>query len=144
MMENDRRPSVRPLDQSKRIPLLVRWRLRKAKKAGRTGVLLFAEIREPVRSLTFKAGITSLWEGDKELCARSRDAKTPKFVELAPGPHHIEFKVIRLRSSNSTSFQQVVDLQEGDVLVALCDPVQAHVFYRRSPEVDSWVIGVLS
>jgi hypothetical protein len=47
-----------------------------------------------------------------------------------------------MKASRSTSFLQVVDLEEGEILVALCDPVQSNVFYRRSPDVDSWVIGV--
>ncbi|WP_405526885.1 hypothetical protein OG426_30775 [Streptomyces canus] len=144
MMDSGRRPSVKALDESKRLPLLVRWRLRREQRRRRTGVLVFAEIREPLRSLTYKAGIVSLWENGDELCSRSRDAKMPKFVELPPGLHQFEFKVIRVRAEKSTSFQRAVDLKEGEILVALCDPVQSNVFYRRSPDMDTWVVGVLS
>ncbi|MFF8989461.1 hypothetical protein ACF09H_05710 [Streptomyces sp. NPDC014983] len=132
------------LDESKRLPLLVRWRLRKEQHRKRTGVLLYAEIREPPRSLTYKAGVVSLWENGVELCSRSRDSKMPKFVELPPGAHTFEFKVIRVRAGKSSSFQRVVDLDEGEILVAVCDPVQSNVFYRRSPDADTWVIRVLS
>jgi hypothetical protein len=135
--------SVKPLDKEERLSVMASWRLRREKKAGRTGVLLVVEIREPVRSLTHKAGIVSLWEEGRELCARSRDAKSPKFVKLLPGFHVIEFKVIRMREEQSTSFVKTVDLRENDILVASCDPVQANVFYRRSPDVDSWTIGVV-
>ncbi|MGX4692639.1 hypothetical protein [Streptomyces sp. JNUCC 63] len=138
------RPSVKALDESKRLPLLVRWRLRREQKGRRTGVLLFAEIREPVRSLTYKTGVVSLWENGVELCSRSRDAKMPRFVALPSDSHRLEFKVTRVRARRSTSFLKVVDLQEGEILVALCDPVQSNVFYRRSPDMDSWVVGVLS
>ncbi|WP_371660678.1 hypothetical protein [Streptomyces sp. NBC_00280] len=105
---------------------------------------MFAEIREPIRSLTHKAGVVSLWENDEELCYRSRDAKMPKFVELPPGLHQFEFKVIRVRAGKSTWFQREMDLKEGEILVALCDPVQSNVFYRRSPDRDTWVVGVIS
>ncbi|WP_258572730.1 hypothetical protein [Streptomyces sp. KM273126] len=144
MVESGRRPSVEALDESKRLPLLVRWRLRKEQHRRRTGVLLYAEIREPLRSLTYKAGVVSLWENGVELCSRSRDTKMPKFVELPPGAHTFEFKVIRVRAGKSSSFQKVVDLDEGEILVAVCDPVQSNVFYRRSPDADTWVVGVLT
>ncbi|MFG3370350.1 hypothetical protein ACGF0K_36035 [Streptomyces sp. NPDC048156] len=144
MAESGRCPYVEVLDESKRLPLLVRWRLRREQQRGRTGVLLFAEIREPVRSLTHKAGIVSLWEDGVELCFRSRDAKRPKFVELAPGVHRLEFKVTRISVKGSTSFLKTADLKQGEILVALCDPVQSNVFYRRSSGVDTWVIGVLA
>ncbi|MFK4103919.1 hypothetical protein ACI2L1_28330 [Streptomyces sp. NPDC019531] len=141
-MTDPGRPSVKPLDGSKRLPLLVGWRLRRARRRRRTGVLVFAEIREPVRSLTYKAGIVSVREEGVELCSRGRGAKTPRFIELPPGPHRLDFRVTRMKASRSTSFLQMVDLKEGEILVALCDPVQSNVFYRRSPDVDSWVIGV--
>lgn len=86
----------------------------------------------------------SLWENGVELCSRSRDRKRPKFLELPSGPHRLEFKVIRARAGKSTSFQKVVDLKEGEILVVLCDPVQSNVFYRRTPDVDTWVLGVIS
>ncbi len=105
---------------------------------------MFAEIREPLRSLTYKAGVVSLRENGVELCSRSRDAKMPKFVELPPGAHRFEFKVLRVRAGRSSLFQRVVDLEEGEILVALCDPVQSNVFYRRSPDADTWEVGVVS
>jgi hypothetical protein len=147
-MTDPGRPSVKVLDGSKQLPLLVGWRLRRARRRRRTCVLVFAEIREPVRSLTCKAGIVSVREEGVELCSRGRGrgrgrgAKTPRFIELPPGPHWLEFRVTRMNASRSTSFLQVVDLKEGEILVALCDPVQSNVFYRRSADVDSWVIGV--
>jgi len=35
-------------------------------------------------------------------------------------------------------------VQKTHVLVALCDPVQPHTFYRKSPSADSWFVGILS
>ncbi len=34
-------------------------------------------------------------------------------------------------------------LGQGDILLATCDPVQANVFYRRSPEADTWSLQIL-
>lgn len=143
MVSPGRPPAVEALNESTSMPWRVRRRLRKEQGRGRTGVLLFAEIREPIRSLTHKAGVVALWEDDIEICYRSHTARAPKFVELPPGSHCLDFKVLRVRKSRSTSFQKVVTLEEGDILVVLCDPVQSNVFYKRSPEVDSWVVGVL-
>ncbi|MFE1989530.1 hypothetical protein [Streptomyces mirabilis] len=144
MVNPGRLPVVEALDESRKIPWSVRRRLHRERKKGMTGVLLFAEIREPIRGLTNKSGVISLWENDAELCYRSSTARKPKFVVLSPGPHRIDFRVLRLRKSKSTSFQKVVQLEEGDILVAMCDPVQPNVFYRRSPEADSWIVGVVS
>jgi hypothetical protein len=126
------------------MPWPARRRLRKKQKRGRTGILLIVKIRENIRSFTDKAGTVSIRENGLELCFRNRITGAPKFVELAPGPHDIEFRVTRTRASNSSSFQKTVDLREDEVLVAVCDPVQPNTFYKKSPKVDSWFLGVLS
>lgn len=144
MKRSDAPLSVGALDEVKRIPWRARKCLGRAQKRGRTGVLLIAEIREPIRSLTDRAGTVSIRENGLEICYRDRFSKAPKFVELAPGLHELEFTVIRLRESRTSSFRRAVELQEGDVLVALCDPVQPNTFYRKSQAVDSWFVGILS
>jgi hypothetical protein len=126
------------------MPWRARRRLRREQRRARTGVLLIAEIREPIRSFTDKAGVVSVRENGLEVCFRDRYVKSPKFVALAPGLHEMEFMVTRLRVSGSSSFKRLVDLQKGEILVALCDPVQPNTFYRKSPTVDSWFIGVIS
>ncbi|MFJ2886767.1 hypothetical protein ACIO53_12075 [Streptomyces sp. NPDC087305] len=113
-------------------------------RSGGTGVLLIAEIREPIRSFTDRAGIVSIREDGQRICSRDRFVRAPKFVELAPGLHDLEFVVIRFRASRTSSFRRAVELQEGDVLVALCDPVQPNTFYRKSRTVDSWFVGIPS
>ncbi|MGH1556627.1 hypothetical protein ACRAWF_47370 [Streptomyces sp. L7] len=52
--------SVGTLDEVRRMPWRARKRLRRVRERGRTGVLLIAEIREPVRSFTDRAGVVSL------------------------------------------------------------------------------------
>ncbi|UXX96764.1 hypothetical protein N7U49_42545 [Streptomyces sp. AD2-2] len=136
--------SVRTLDEVERMPWRARKLLRRVQRSGRTGVLLVAQIREPIRSFTDKAGIVSIRESGQRICSRDRFAKAPKFVELAPGFHDMEFVVIRFRASRTSSFRRAVELPEGAVLVALCDPVQPNTFYRKSRAVDSWFIGILS
>ncbi|MGW3100372.1 hypothetical protein [Streptomyces sp. NPDC001100] len=132
------------LDEVGRMPWRARKRLRGVRKSGRTGVLLIVEIREPVRSFTNRAGVVSIRENGLKTCSRDRFAKAPKFVELAPGLHDMEFMVIRLRASRTSSFRRAVELRAGDVLVALCDPVQPNTFYRKSRPADSWFVGILS
>jgi hypothetical protein len=144
MKGSDAPLSVRTLDEVKRIPWQARKCLRRAQKSGRTGVLLIAEIREPIRSFTDKAGVVSIRENGLEICFRDRFAKAPKFVELAPALHDVEFMVIRRKASRISSFRRAVELQEGDVLAALCDPVQPNTFYRKSRIVDCWFIGIIS
>jgi hypothetical protein len=34
-------------------------------------------------------------------------------------------------------------LDEGDVLVAVCEPVQPNTFYAKSPEADTWRPGII-
>ena len=136
--------SVGTLDEVKRMPWRAGKRLRRVQESGRTGVLLIAEIREPIRSFTDRAGIVSIRENGQKVCSRDRYAKAPKFVELAPGLHDLEFVVIRFRESKTSSFRRAVELRGGDVLVALCDPVQPNTFYRKSRTVDSWFVGILS
>jgi hypothetical protein len=144
MKRSDAPPSVRTLDEVKRIPWRAGKLLRRVQKSGRTGVLLIAETREPIRSFTHKAGVVSIRENGLEICSRNRSTKAPKFVELAPGLHDMEFMVIRLMESRTSSFRRAVELREGDVLVALCDPVQPNTFYRKSRTADSWFVGILS
>ena len=144
MKRSDAPLSVATLDEVKRIPWRARKRLRRVQKDGKTGVLLIAEIREPIRSFTDKAGVVSIRENGLEICFRDRFVKAPKFVELTPGLHDIEFMVSRLKASRISSFRRAVELREGDVLVAWCDPVQPNTFYRKSRTADSWFVGILS
>ncbi|WP_328675012.1 hypothetical protein [Streptomyces sp. NBC_00343] len=136
--------SVGTFDEVKRMPWRAGKRLRRVQESGRTGVLLIAEIREPIRSFTDRAGIVSIRENGQKVCSRDRCTKAPKFVELTPGFHDLEFMVIRFKESKTSSFRKTVKLREGDVLIALCDPVQPNTFYRKSRPVDSWFIGVHS
>lgn len=68
--------------------------------------------------------------------------KRPAFVDLPAGNHDLTFRVIRARQSRETSFKKEVSLQQGDIFMALCEPVQPNVFYRKSPEEDTWRIGL--
>ncbi len=144
MRKNSKDASVEELREFGRIPWRARRRLRQVRKSGRTGVLLIAEIREPIRALTDKAGSISVRKAGEELASSSRYNRSPKFIDLTPGRHEVDFMVIRNRAKSGTSIRQAVHLREGDVLVALCDPVQSHTLYRKSPQVDSWRIGVCS
>ena len=40
-------------------------------------------------------------------------------------------------------FDERVTLNEGEVLVAVCEPVQPWTFYAKSPEADLWQPGII-
>ncbi|MFH9266032.1 hypothetical protein ACH4KN_17500 [Streptomyces sp. NPDC017546] len=69
--------------------------------------------------------------------------KRPVFVDLPPGRHELTFRVIRAKRSRHTVFHEEIHLREGDVFLALCEPIQPDVFYRKSPTEDTWRIGVV-
>ena len=71
----------------------------------------------------------------------SQTSKLPKWVPLEPGVHDLRFSASRWNGSG-TSFRRCVDLTAGEVLVAVCEPVQPPVFYAKSPSADLWHLGV--
>lgn len=144
MRAREQVPAVAEYEGPERLPWRARRRLQKAHRRGRTGLLLVAEIREPIRAPVEKAGSVLLLEGGKELCYRSKFNRSPKFVEMATGVHDVEFVVVRNRVRKSSSFRRAFTLREGEIFVAICDPVQWNTFYRKSPLMDSWVIGISS
>ena len=107
MKRSDAPLSVGSLDEAKRIPWRARKRLRRAQKSGRTGVLLIAEIREPIRSFTDRAGTVSIRKNGVKVCSRSRFTKAPKFVDLAPGLHELEFSALSRGGMQKGRVQEV-------------------------------------
>lgn len=134
--------AVLPLSE-RNIPWFARIRLRRAKGRRRTGLLLSAIIRTGSRAMTFKHPYVSIREGKRRLCMCSSTSKFPKFVALEPGVHLLTFSAGGGGGIFShSSFTRSVTLQYGDILVAVCEPIQPWVFYAKSPSVDRWHIGV--
>jgi hypothetical protein len=131
---------VRPL-AADALPWLVRVRLRPARKKGRTGLLLYGIIRTWPRAVTWKAPSVSVMGGKHRLCMCSPSSHRPKWASLAPGPHDLRFFAIR--SVSFSAFDLRVTLSDGDVLVAICEPVQPWTFYAPSPEADTWYLGII-
>jgi hypothetical protein len=132
--------TVEPLNFD-RLPWLVKLRLRKIKKKHRTGLLLYAIIRTPTRSMSADKPSVAVRESDRELCACSSYSRLPKWVPLEPGAHELYFHAVRWKSRSS--FDRRIDLKEGDVLVVICEPIQPAVFYAKRPSVDTWYLGVI-
>ncbi|MDK0519240.1 hypothetical protein [Streptomyces sp. ML-6] len=65
------------------------------------------------------------------------------FIPLSPGPHLLQLDVLRTREKRSTRVEREVVLDQGDVLLVTCDPVQPNVFYRRSPVADTWSLQII-
>ena len=130
---------VTELQPDEKLPWSARRLLRRARRDGAAGVLLHAAIHEPVRGVSSRSSVVSVREGGKRLCMCSKTSKFPKFAALPPGTHELEFAVTRTRGG--TSVTRTATLRAGEVLVALCEPVQPDTVYRRGPSVDGWRIG---
>ncbi len=126
----------------------LKWRSRylihRARRRGRTGLLIQVNLRDPPRSMSPKWCLVSVTEGERHFCSVDRSSiRTVRFVPLFPGPHPVRLEVLRTRRRRSTRVEQTVVLDQGDILLATCDPVQPNVFYRRSPEADTWSLQIL-
>lgn len=127
------------------LPRSVRFLLWRMKRAGRTGLLFRCAMRDSHRSVTRKWSIVSVESEGNRLCEMSNTTfKRPVFVDLPPGRHGLTFRVIRSSRSRSTLFHEEVSLGQGDIFLAMCEPIQPNVFYRKSPKVDTWKIGRVS
>ncbi|MFF9566251.1 hypothetical protein [Streptomyces sp. NPDC014685] len=86
----------------------------------------------------------SVTEGGRELCGVDRTSiRKVHFIPLSPGPHLLQLDVLRTRKKRSTRVEREVVLDQGDVLLVTCDPVQPNVFYRRSPVADTWSLQII-
>ncbi|MYX73114.1 hypothetical protein [Streptomyces sp. SID3915] len=137
--KTERPPKVTPLAENARIPRSVGLRLRWLKRRRRTGVLFHCTRRTTYRSATWKWSIVSVELGGRTLCSLDdTHVRHSRFTGVPPGTHVLGFRVIRGRRSRGTYFEQKVDLAAGDVFLALCEPAQPDVFYRKSPSEDTW------
>jgi hypothetical protein len=50
--------------------------------------------------------------------------------------------MLRFQTLNS-SFEREVELRPGQILLAICEPIQPWSLMGRSPEEDLWYIGVI-
>jgi hypothetical protein len=132
--------SVRPVVPAD-VPWPARVRLRSARRKGRTGLILYGIIRQSPRAMTRQLPFATVSEGKRDLASCSPVERRPKWVPLAPGQHELRFHAGNtLRFS---VFDERVSLDEGDVLVAVCEPVQPRTFYAKSPEADRWSLGII-
>ncbi|MEV0875865.1 MULTISPECIES: hypothetical protein [Streptomyces] len=121
-----------------------RYLIRKARRRGRTGLLLQVDLRDPPRSMSLKWCLVSVTESGHSLCSVDRTSiRKVRFIPLPPGPHPLHLEVTRHHKRRCTQAQQNVVLGQGDILLVTCDPVQPNVFYRRSPVVDTWSAQIL-
>ncbi|PJM93350.1 hypothetical protein CG719_23130 [Streptomyces sp. CB01373] len=126
----------------------LKWRsgylIRRARRRGRTDLLIQVDLRDPPGSMSPKWCLVSVTEGERQFCSVDRSTlRTVRFVPLLPGPHSLRLEVLRTRRRRSTRVERTVVLGQGDILLATCDPVQPNVFYRRSPEADTWSLQIL-
>lgn len=131
-------------DFSGRLKWRARYLIHKARRRGRTGLLLQVDLRDPPRSMSLKWCLVSVTENGQWLCSVDRTSiRRVRFIPLPPGPHPLRLEVMRYRKCRCTQAQQNIVLGQGDILLVTCDPVQPNVFYRRSPVLDTWSAQIL-
>ena len=104
-------------------------------------MLMQGIIRTPSRSMSSNNPAVAVREGKSRLGIVMSPFQIPKWVPLAPGVHSLTFHAVRARSGSSFTSQLV--LADGDVLVAVCEPIQPWSIFGKSPSVDHWYMGVI-
>jgi hypothetical protein len=132
--------TVDPLSQFK-MSWLMRQRLRWIRDRHGTGLLLQGIIRTASHSMSLAKPSVSVREGETRLGMVTSSFQVPKWVPLAPGEHSLTFHAVRLRSSSS--FTAKFTVAHGEVLVAVCEPIQPWTIFGKSPSVDHWYLGVI-
>lgn len=118
--------------------------IRQARRRGRTGLLVQVGLRGPPRSVSPKWCLVFVVDGGRELCSVDRTSISKvRFVPMSPGLHLLQLDVQRARERRPTRVERKVVLDQGDLLLVTCDPVQPNVFYRRSPAVDTWNLQII-
>lgn len=140
-MDQNAAYSVHSLSERK-LPWLARRKLRKAKKKCQTGVLLHGIIRTPARSFSSQQPIVSIRDAaGHRLGSVSPQAKFPKWADLSIGQQKLTFFASRTKSSSS--FSRDVNIHSGEVLIAMCEPIQPWSLLGASPSTDRWYIGIV-
>ena len=119
----------------------VRRKIRKMRRAGRTGVVVHAIIRTPSQGMTFKGN--SVWVSrNRDNSARvSSQSRRPKWLALPRGRHLLGFHTARITSSSD--FERSFTLEQGQILVAIRFPIQPWTIFGKSPSTDRWYLGVV-
>jgi hypothetical protein len=76
------------------------------------------------------------------LCRCSHITKFPKWASPEPGPHDLHF--IAGRRETASSFDKRFVLEDGDVVVAVCAPIESKLIRTQRRPADCWYLGILS
>ncbi|MEU4254046.1 hypothetical protein AB0F15_42300 [Amycolatopsis sp. NPDC026612] len=119
----------------------VKRKIRKMRRAGRTGVVVHAIIRTPSQGMTFKDNSVWVSRGSDNSARVSSHSRRPKWLPLPPGRHSLEFHAARITSSSD--FERSFALERGQILVAICFPIQPWTIFGKSPSTDRWYLGTV-
>jgi hypothetical protein len=111
------------------------------KKAGATGVVLSGIIRTQARSLSSRKASVGIFERGNQLALVTPYSKWPKWSRLPAGEHRLSFSAVRSRSGSR--FERDITLADGDIFLVVCEPIQRWSLFGRSPEIDTWYIGIV-
>lgn len=126
-----------------KLPWSVRRRVRRLKRRGRTGFLLGAILasggggrgpRRPPQDVTV--------QGDNHrLSLSNQDSRRTVWTQLPAGGHQLTFR--STRPGSASVFDYGVELADGDIFVAVCQPIQPWTLFGANPDSDDWYIGVV-
>ncbi|GAA2687922.1 MULTISPECIES: hypothetical protein [Actinosynnema] len=124
------------------VPPGAKWRLSRARKKQRTGILLYVVSRaKNVDTVSSNWRIAILSREGRTLCGISTQSPFTKFVPLPSGLHRIRFD--SAGNYGAVDFFRNVLLGERDVLVARCQPGYSWKPFDRNRPPERWHLGVL-
>jgi len=124
------------------LPLSVRLRLRAIRRNPQAGLLLYGQMRTAARSMSASRTVISIHEGPRRLCLCSPAYRLPKWEPLQAGTRELTFQAARRKTRSS--FTRSISLQEGEVLVAICKPIETHLPSMNRQLADQWYLGTIN
>ena len=131
---------VRPLVERQLI-WRARRKLKKARRAGRTGLLAYSVIPSSNRSGYRYLRFVYIRKGREVLYAGSVDDRSVHWRDLGPGTHHLTFAVSD--AGKEVTFSRNITLEPQQILAVWCYTTYSLKVFDRNPRPNRWYIGVL-
>jgi hypothetical protein len=127
--------------RTRSIPWYVQRKLRRHKRGGHTGVIMYTILRVPLlNTLSRYWRAVAIVKDGRNICVSGPHSPGSKWVMLAPGRHDLEFAVMSHR--DEVVFSRSFELRSGDVIVAGCRSSYSYLPSAKNPPPEKWSIGV--
>jgi hypothetical protein len=120
-----------------RISWIVRRKIATAKKKKITGIIIYGIIKTGPQSMARTQARMGVGERGRLLGFCSAHSIFPKLVQLRPGAHQLDFL------GRADSFKRKILLNEGDILIAICEPAHSWALFARKSTIDKWWMGII-